>query len=186
MLASGTALSLDIASVSTLKNSALNPGCDCLGANLRVADQLLAGVSPLDSALVFDELQIDRRTLLEYIGLVVFTPGLVNSQEASGMWGMIAKITLLPGRRDEMIDILKESAADLPGCVSYTVAKDAADENTLWVTEVWDSMASHDASLSLPRVKNAIPLGKAIVLNFERIAVTNPVWGAGWDRLHLS
>ena len=31
-------------------------------------------------------------------------------EEASGMWGMIAKITLVPGRRDEMIEILKESA----------------------------------------------------------------------------
>ncbi len=95
------------------------------------------------------------------------------------MWGMIAKITLLPGRRDEMIEILKESAADMPGCLSYVVAKDAADENTVWVTEVWDSLASHDASLSLPAVKAAIPRGKAIVSDFERIAVTNPVWGFG-------
>ena len=52
-------------------------------------------------------------------------------------------------------------------------------ENTIWVTEVWDSMASHDASLSLPAVKNAIPRGKALVSSFEKIAVTNPVWGAG-------
>jgi quinol monooxygenase YgiN len=75
--------------------------------------------------------------------------------------GLIAKITLIPGRRDDMIGILKESAADMPGCLSYVVAKDAADESTIWVTEVWDSMASHDASLSLPAVKNAIPRGKA-------------------------
>lgn len=94
------------------------------------------------------------------------------------MWGLIAKITLLPGKRDEMIEILKESAADMPGCLSYVVAKDAADENTIWVTEVWDSIASHDASLSLPAVKNAIPRGKVIVSNLERIAITSPVWGA--------
>jgi quinol monooxygenase YgiN len=53
------------------------------------------------------------------------------------MWGLIAKITLLPGKRDEMIEILKESAAAMPGCLSYVVAKDAADENAIWVTEVW-------------------------------------------------
>lgn len=100
------------------------------------------------------------------------------------MWGLIAKITLLPGRRDEMIEILKESTADMPGCLSYVVAKDAADENTIWVTEVWDSMASHAASLSLPAVKNAIPRGKAVVSNFERIAVTSPVWGAGPPAAH--
>ena len=95
------------------------------------------------------------------------------------MWGMIAKITLVPGRRDEMIEILKESAGGMPGCLSYVVARDDADENTIWVSEVWDSMASHDASLSLPAVKNAIPRSKALVSNFERIAVTSPVWGAG-------
>jgi quinol monooxygenase YgiN len=89
-------------------------------------------------------------------------------------------------RRDEMIEILRESAANMPGCVSYVVAKDAADENTLWVAEVWDSMASHDASLSLPAVKNAIPWGKAVVSNFERIAVTNPVWGVGLRPLDSS
>jgi quinol monooxygenase YgiN len=123
--------------------------------------------------------QIDRRTFFEYLGAVAITSVLVASQETSGMWGLIAKITVLPGKRDEMIEILRESAANMPGCVSYVVAKDAADENTLWVTEVWDSMASHDASLSLPAVKNAIPRGKAVVSNFERIAVTSPVWGVG-------
>jgi quinol monooxygenase YgiN len=95
------------------------------------------------------------------------------------MYGLIAKLTLLPGRRDEMIALLKESAANLPGCLSYVVAKDAADENVIWVTEVWDSQASHDASLSLPQVKNAIPRARTIVANFEKVAVTNPVWAVG-------
>jgi quinol monooxygenase YgiN len=64
------------------------------------------------------------------------------------------------------------------------VAKDAADENTIWVTEVWDSMASHDASLSLPAVQNAMPRAKAVVSNFERIAVTSPAWGVGLPSTH--
>ncbi len=134
--------------------------------------------------MYIEPVQIDRRTFLEYLGAVTLTPVLAGSQEASGMWGMIAKITLLPGRRDEMIGILKESAADMPGCLSYVVAKDSTDENTIWVTEVWDSMASHDASLSLPAVKDAIPRGKAIVSSFERIAVTSPVWGVGLPVAH--
>jgi len=100
------------------------------------------------------------------------------------MWGLIAKLTILPGRRDEMIGLLRQSAAEMPGCFSYVVAKDSADENVIWVTEVWDSTASHDASLSLPAVKNAIPLGKALVSNFERVAVTTPVWGAGLPAIH--
>jgi quinol monooxygenase YgiN len=95
------------------------------------------------------------------------------------MYGLIAKLTTVAGKRDEMIAILKESAADMPGCLSYIVAKDAADANVLWVTEAWESQASHDASLSLPAVKKAIPRAQAIVANFEKIAVTIPVWGAG-------
>ncbi len=127
---------------------------------------------------------MDRRTFLEYLGAMTLTPVLTGSQKESGMWGLIAKVTLLPGKRDEMIEILKESAADMPGCLSYVVAKDATDENTIWVTEVWDSMASHDSSLALPAVKNAMSRGKAIISNFERIAVTSPVWGAGLRAPH--
>jgi hypothetical protein len=61
---------------------------------------------------------MDRRTFLEYLGAVALTAVLTGSQEASSMWGLIAKITLLPGRRDEMVEILKESAARMPGCLS--------------------------------------------------------------------
>ena len=95
------------------------------------------------------------------------------------MYGLIVKVTVVPGRRDEMIGILRDSAANMPGCFSYVVAKDSTDENALWVTEVWDNIASHDASLSSSSVKNAIPRAKAIVSNFEKIAVTSPVWGVG-------
>ena len=95
------------------------------------------------------------------------------------MYGLIAKLTTVAGKREEMIAMLKESAADMPGCLSYIVAKDAADANVVWVTEAWDSQASHDASLSLPAVKQAIPRARAIVANFERIGQTSPVWGVG-------
>ena len=95
------------------------------------------------------------------------------------MYGLIAKLTVVPGRREEMVGILKESAADMPGCFSYVVAKDSADENAIWVTEVWDSVASHDASLLLPSVKNAMPRAKALISAFEKMAVTTPVGGIG-------
>jgi quinol monooxygenase YgiN len=152
--------------------------------NFRITDNPFR-IAPFLNQYTYNyRVQIDRRTFLEYLGAVALTPVLMGSQEASGMWGLIAKITLLPGRRDEMVEILKESAAVMQGCLSYVVAKDATDENTIWVTEVWDSMASHDTSLSLPAVKNAIPKGKAIVSNFEKIAVTSPVWGAGLPAAH--
>jgi quinol monooxygenase YgiN len=95
------------------------------------------------------------------------------------MWGMIAKITTIEGKREEMISVLRESASGMPGCLSYVVAKDSIDQNILWVNEVWDNQASHDASLSLPQVQNAITRAKTLVAYFERIAALEPVWGAG-------
>lgn len=100
------------------------------------------------------------------------------------MYGLIAKLIIAPGKRDEMIALLKDSAANMPGCLSYVVAKDTADENTLWITEVWDNAASHDASLQLPAVKNAIPLAKGLIAGFEKVAATTPVWGAGLPAAH--
>jgi quinol monooxygenase YgiN len=124
-------------------------------------------------------MRMDRRKFLESLGAVAFVSILADVEEGSGMWGMIAKITVLPGKRAEMMGVLKTSAANMPGCLSYVVANDASDENVMWVTEVWDSRASHDASLSLPAVKEAVPRGKALVANFERVAETIPVWGVG-------
>ena len=95
------------------------------------------------------------------------------------MYGLIVKLTTVPGKREELISILKESAANMPGCFSYVVAEDSHDENAVWVTEVWDSMTSHDNSLTLPAIRNVIPRAKAIVAALDRVAVTNPTWGVG-------
>jgi len=101
------------------------------------------------------------------------------------MWGLIVKMTAAPGKREELIAILEEGTRNMPGCLSYVVAKDSADENTIWVTEIWDSMASHDASLSLPSVKNVIPQIKPMVAGLDKIAVTSPVGGIGLPSAHV-
>src|SRR6185437_5998740 len=95
------------------------------------------------------------------------------------MYGHIAKITGAPGQRQSVAAILLESTTGMPGCFSYVVANDSADENAIWVTEVWDSKASHDASLSLPPVKNAIGQAKPKIVAFSQVAVTTPVGGQG-------
>lgn len=96
------------------------------------------------------------------------------------MYGLIAKLTAVPGKRDELIKILEEGTRNMPGCRSYILAKDAADEYILWVTEIWDSQASHDASLTLPAVKDSIVKAKPLIAGFEKVAVTNPVGGVGF------
>jgi len=126
-------------------------------------------------------MEIGRREFLEYLSALslIGAPMLAETQGAKDMYGLIVKLTAVGGKREELIKLLTGAAVDMPGCFSYVVAKDAADENVIWVTEVWDSQASHDASLSLPAVKNAIPQSKARVAAFDRIAVTTPVGGIG-------
>jgi quinol monooxygenase YgiN len=97
------------------------------------------------------------------------------------MFGVIVKLMLKPGKRDEMIALLKSSSIAMPGCRSYIVAKDSDDADLLWVTEVWDDEDSHKASLSLPAVRAVVPQAKTLVENFERVAVTNPVWDSVHD-----
>jgi len=93
------------------------------------------------------------------------------------MYGLIVKMTVVPGRRDEVMALLGENALAMPGCASYVVAGDAADANVLWVTEVWESEVAHDASLILRAVQAVIPRVKPLIATFEKIAVTEPVAG---------
>jgi quinol monooxygenase YgiN len=92
------------------------------------------------------------------------------------VYGLIVHLNVHDGQRDEMIDVLCGSAANMPGYICDVVANDASDDHSVWVTEVWDSEESHTASLSLPAVRNALPLGKQLVASFDRVAVTAPVW----------
>ena len=93
------------------------------------------------------------------------------------MYGLIAKLTAAPAKRDALIQILGDGTVSMPGCRAYVIAKDAADANAVWVTEVWDTQAAHDASLTLPRVQKAITDGRPLIAGFERVAVTEPARG---------
>ena len=95
------------------------------------------------------------------------------------MYGLIGKITTVAGERDALIKILLEGTALMPGCLSYVIARDASDENAIWVTEVWDKQESHTASLSLPSVQQAITRGRPLIAGFGERFVTEPVGGHG-------
>ncbi len=95
------------------------------------------------------------------------------------MYGLIGKLNAVPGQRDALIEILVQASKVMPGCLSYIVAKDAKDENAIWVTEVWKDEGSHKASLSLPQVQQAIARGRPIIAGFGERFVTEPVGGVG-------
>jgi quinol monooxygenase YgiN len=95
------------------------------------------------------------------------------------MYGLIGKIKTTVGQRDALIAILIESSSAMPGCLSYIVARDPADSEAIWVTEVWVNRASHEASLSLPSVQQAIAKGRPLIAGFGERFETQPVGGHG-------
>jgi quinol monooxygenase YgiN/uncharacterized glyoxalase superfamily protein PhnB len=97
------------------------------------------------------------------------------------MYGLIGKMIAAAGERDTLIAILLESTAEMPGCLSYIIAKDPADADAIWITEVWDSEASHQASLSLPAVREAITRARPLIASFGDSTTTEPVGGVGLD-----
>ncbi len=114
--------------------------------------------------------------------LIVTDPALRLAEPppaSSHMYGLIGKMTATPGQRDALVEILLRGTASMPGCLSYIVAVDPNDPDALWITEVWDSAESHQASLALPNVKAAIAAARPIIAGFSHRTETRPIGGAG-------
>lgn len=95
------------------------------------------------------------------------------------MYGLIGRMKAQPGQRDALAAILLEGTGAMPGCLSYVVARDPADADALWITEVWDSAESHRASLALPAVQAAIARGRPLIAGFDNRTETEPLGGVG-------
>jgi quinol monooxygenase YgiN len=124
-------------------------------------------------------MEFARRDLL--CGLVA-TLGVTSwaaPKEEQAMYGMIGKMIAAPGKRAEVISLLLQAVNSMPGCLSYIVAQDPADENGIWITEVWESKDSHDASLYLPEVKKSITAARPMIAGFSNQVITTPVGGYG-------
>jgi quinol monooxygenase YgiN len=90
------------------------------------------------------------------------------------MFGLIVKLTSASGRRSDLIEMLGgEDSHTVDGCLSFIVAEDIAEENVLWITEVWTSQEAHEASLKIqvPRMDGI----EAAIVRFDKVATTQPV-----------
>jgi quinol monooxygenase YgiN len=95
------------------------------------------------------------------------------------MYGLIGRIDAVPGRRDELIDILLDGTSGMPGCLLYVVSRDTNEADALWVTEVWARKEDHEASLALPSVQGAIGRGRSLIAGFSQRVEVDPVGGHG-------
>ena len=116
------------------------------------------------------------------VGATMLPTEVFAMEEQSAMHGLIGRMRALPGQRDALIAILLEGTGGMPGCLSYVVAKDPTDADAIWITEVWDSRASHDASLQIPAVQDAIRRGRPLIAGFDNGHETIPVGGIGLPR----
>jgi quinol monooxygenase YgiN len=125
--------------------------------------------------------EIERRAVLAgglaLAALAASPPA--QAAEDKTMYGLIGQMKAAPGKRNELVAILSESTGGMPGCLSYIVAKDAADADALWITEVWTDKDSHAASLKLPAVQAAIVKARPIIAGFGHRFETIPIGGAG-------
>ncbi|WP_022697823.1 putative quinol monooxygenase [Euryhalocaulis caribicus] len=95
------------------------------------------------------------------------------------MYGLTGKMKAVPGKRGELSTILLEGLREMPGNLSYVVALDPNEPDTIWITEVWTDAAAHKASLSTPSVQKAITKGRPLIAGMERVAETEPLDGHG-------
>ena len=69
------------------------------------------------------------------------------------------KLTAKNGHGDELSTILLEAAklvSTAKGCNLYVIGKEENDENSVYVTEIWDSKDDHNNSLKVEGVSELI------------------------------
>ena len=75
------------------------------------------------------------------------------------MYGMVGKLTAQAGQGEQLAGILLRAAqlvGQFPGCKMYLVSRALDDPQAIWVMELWDDQAAHDASLADERVRALI------------------------------
>jgi len=95
------------------------------------------------------------------------------------MYGLIGQMLATPGKRDDLLKLLSDGTADMPGCLSYVLATDPGNPDAIWITEVWTDKAAHSASLALPAVQAAIAKARPMLAGFPHRFETSPTGGHG-------
>ena len=90
-------------------------------------------------------------------------------------FGMLGKMTAKHGQREALMALLVSGSGSMPGNLSYLVGSDAADGDAVWITETWVNKAAHDASLTLPQVKDTIAKARPLIAGYSDNHVFVPV-----------
>lgn len=125
-------------------------------------------------------MMLERRMFLGSAAAALLLPTKVTALEeidTENVYAIIGQMLAAPGKREELIGYLAEGSATMPGNLAYQIWRDKADENSIWITEVWKDEASHKASLALPQVQEAIRRARPIIAGFGARAEVEPAGG---------
>src|ERR1017187_2946209 len=85
---------------------------------------------------------------------------------SAGMnYGFFGKFSVQADRRDDLVNYLLQAAKLLegnPGCIHYIVSTSEEPE-AVWVSEVWTSVAAHDASLEPEDIQALIQAARPLI-----------------------
>lgn len=90
-------------------------------------------------------------------------------------YGLIGQMLAQPGQRAALVAILSEATDAMPGNMGYLIGEDSANADAIWIVELWDTKASHAASLELPAVRVAINKARPLIAGFGTRAEFKPV-----------
>ena len=96
-------------------------------------------------------------------------------EEVVPEYGLIGQMLVQPGQRAALVAILSEATDAMPGNMGYLFGEDSANADAIWIVELWDTKASHAASLELPAVQAAINKARPLIAGFGTRAEFKPV-----------
>lgn len=82
------------------------------------------------------------------------------------LFSVNGSLSAAPGKRDELLQYLLEAAEEMEhveNCYIYSVGIDPEDNAKVYVYEVWEDQAAHQASLQLDVFKNLITKARPII-----------------------
>lgn len=98
-------------------------------------------------------------------------------------YGFSIKFTAQPGKRDELVSILLESADQLksnPDCIHYLIG--TSDEpDAVWVYETWTSKEAHDDALKPAEAKTLIQRATPLIAGVSSQVDTQIAGGKGLE-----
>ncbi|MGY0236606.1 putative quinol monooxygenase [Longispora urticae] len=97
-------------------------------------------------------------------------------------YALLNKLTVRPGHRDEVLDLLLASGRllrDNPACLMYLVSASATDPAVIWVQDLWAGREEHEAFLSRPELRPFIDRTVPLLEGAPEQVEIRPVGGAG-------